>query len=437
MAAPSLLPSPLMMCIASLMFISLWTGSTSTCSETTRVRKPWHSLKEEDQLQFVEGFKTLRRNGILVVFLEAHQIANSNFKIHTTDQNFFWHSYWLWEMENSFRAIGPEFECFALPYWDVTNDEAAWSAMDPNTRTVDDLPIYNSHLGGEGNVDDNYCLEDALWSVGEYTTEFYCADDEVSPDCCLKRHHSSDDDDILPSRHHISSLIFTNKTYAIYDGFQNVVNDDHTDVHEFVASVKNHTHFNPYDGEQVVDPLFPIFHAFIEYIRLMREDCYDFDLLAREHIEKAIPYSYGSEMNMTLDFHMNFSILCDGTDGEAKRMCSDIDITPRLMYDVSPNTIFDIVYEVGDLWSDSDELQAMCADHLNSSWWRFTDSDTMETKESFLNSAWQSVPTHTVSMAAMAMVVIAMAVIALLTRCGVRMREKKLMNTEEATYGAI
>ena len=82
----------------------------------------------------------------------------------------------------------------------------------------------------------------------------------------------------------------------------------------------------------MVDPLFPLFHAFIDYIRLLREDCYDFDLLAHDAIEVAIPYAYGDKMNMTLDFSMNFSILCDGTDGESmKRMCADVDITPRFV----------------------------------------------------------------------------------------------------------
>jgi len=253
----------------------------------------------------------------------------------------------------------------------------------------------------------------------------------------LKRHHSSDEDDILPSRKDIASLIFTNKTYAIFEGFGNMVNDDHTDVHEFVASVEYHTHFNPYEGEQVVDPLFPLFHAFIDYIRLLREDCYDFDLLAHDAIEVAIPYAYGDKMNMTLDFSMNFSILCDGTDGESmKRMCADVDITPRLMFDVSPNSVFDVVYELGDLWSESDELQSECSSHLNSTWWRMTERDPMESNESFVNSAWQSMPTHTVSMS-MIMMMIGMAVMALLRSYGMRIREKKLMNTEEAAYGAI
>ena len=88
---------------------------------------------------------------------------------------------------------------------------------------MSDIPIYNSNLGGEGNIDDNYCVEGALWSVAEYTTEFFCADSEVSPDCCLKRHHSSEEDDLLPTRKDIAGFIFTNKTCALFEVFANVV----------------------------------------------------------------------------------------------------------------------------------------------------------------------------------------------------------------------
>ena len=106
------------------------------------------------------------------------------------------------------------------------------------------------------------------------------------------------------------------------------------------------------------------------------------------------------------------------------------------MFDVSPNSVFDVVYELGDLWSESDELQSEGSSHLNSTWWRMTERDPMESNESFVNSAWQSMPTHTVSMS-MFMMIVGMAVMALLRSYGMKIREKKLMNTEEAAYGAI
>ena len=79
--------------------------------------------------------------------------------------------------------------------------------------------MYNSNLGGEGNVNDHYCVEDALWSVAEYTTEYICADTEVSPNCCLKRFHTDSDDSILPTRTEIAEAVFTDKAYATFENF--------------------------------------------------------------------------------------------------------------------------------------------------------------------------------------------------------------------------
>ena len=102
-------------------------------------------------------------------------------------------------------------------------------------------------------------------------------------------------------------------------------------MHTFVGSVEGKTHFNPVNGEPEVDPLFPLFHAFIDYIRLMREDCYDFDLLRPTELDGAIPYAYGTNENMTLDYIREFSILCDDSGDQGWRMCSDVDITPRFV----------------------------------------------------------------------------------------------------------
>ena len=114
----------------------------------------------------------------------------------------------------------------------------------------------------------------------------------------------------------------------------------------------------------------------------------------------------------------------------------------RLMFDMSPNSPFNIVYELGDFWTDNDKLREECAYSLNSSWWRIAEDDPMETetKKSFMNSAWQSLPSNTTSVSAIMVMVIAIAVMALLRSCELRMRKKKvaeLMDGDEAAYGAI
>ena len=87
---------------------------------------------------FVEGFQSLSSEGVLDQLVAAHK--NSG-KIHKSAQNFFWHSYWLYELENAFRALGAQWDCFTLPYWDVTDDAEYWTETeDPQ---IGDIPIYN------------------------------------------------------------------------------------------------------------------------------------------------------------------------------------------------------------------------------------------------------------------------------------------------------
>lgn len=114
------------------------------------------------------------------------------------------------------------------------------------------------------------------------------------------------------------------------------MNYHHAYIHEFIGSVEHKTHFNPTYGEPEVDPLFPLFHAFIDYVRLMHTDCYQYDLIAADDLEECTPNCFKDDTddkNVTIDFDyvMTFSVLCDGTNHEGKRLCSSTDITPRFV----------------------------------------------------------------------------------------------------------
>merc|ERR1719474_1239569 len=264
---------------------------------------------------YASGFQQLHRMGELELFFMSHDDASDNTAIHTTPQNFFWHSYWLWELESSFRRLGGEYECFTMPYWDVTHDAEYWEQTE--NPQINDLPIYNSNLGKDGNIENDYCVEEAPWSVDDYTTTYLCADDEESPNCCLKRYHQEVENSQLSNRSDLASILYVDPQYAEFNEFAKQINKHHMKIHTFIGSVEQHTHFNPSKGEPEVDPLFPLFHTFIDYIRLLREDCYQFDLLAADDLDEAIPFAYSQSDNQTLDYVMTFSVLCDGTDSRA------------------------------------------------------------------------------------------------------------------------
>ena len=179
-----------------LCLTTLWTVSNAECSDPIRVRKPWHALSDHDQLLYVNGFQDLYYKSVLIEFIEAHQKSSKaegddEYNIHKSAQNFYWHSYWIYELENAFRGLGGEYECFTLPYWDVTVDGKYW--INTENPDINDIPIYQTKLGGEGDIDNDYCVG-GLWSLDHYATDVLCADDEKEGICCLKRWHSETDD---------------------------------------------------------------------------------------------------------------------------------------------------------------------------------------------------------------------------------------------------
>lgn len=87
-----------------------------------RHRKPWHELEDSERELYISGFLQLSSNGKLSNFTNQHASDISGVQAHTTAAFLPWHRYFLWEIENAFRSLGPEYECFAIPYWYVYFD---------------------------------------------------------------------------------------------------------------------------------------------------------------------------------------------------------------------------------------------------------------------------------------------------------------------------
>jgi len=312
-------------------------------------------------------------------------------------------------------------------------------------KDIADLPIYNSNLGGDGDFENDNCVTDHPWSYDDYFTEFLCSDDEDN--CCLKRLHL--DNSTLEERSAFSDAVYLNESLKNYQAFFDNMNTMHGHIHQFIGTIAN-THFHPEGGKPAVDPLFPVFHAFIDYIRLMRTDCWDFDLIAVEDLDKHDPYAYTAVHghNTSLDYPMDFSILCDETGGKSPRLCSHRDITPRFMFDVSPNGAFKIVYELGDFWNENDDLKAACADNLNGSWWSnamINDQDSESNPSTdgyaqFVSDHILESTTRFTSATAIGPVVflaLGMMLMALLRHCAMRTKEQKLNVIDDASYGTL
>ena len=181
-------------------------------------------MSTDERMLFISGFQQLRRNGVLSMFVETHHIGGNLFReVHKTTEFLFWHSYFVWELENQFRNLGGEYTCFSMPYWDITNDAKYLLADDSDPTSI---PILNSMLGGDGNKLHDRCVEDKYWNVDEYWTEFLCADDEVAPRCCLKREVDVTMNE-LPTVEEFTKTIQISK----FTDYENTINGYHLRAH--------------------------------------------------------------------------------------------------------------------------------------------------------------------------------------------------------------
>jgi len=315
-------------------------------------------------MQFVNGFHTLRQNGVLSAFASTHHLEGIAFEdIHKTSEFFFWHSYFVWELESQFRALGGDYSCFAMPYWDFTVD-AEYLALDASS---DALPVFTSLLGSDGNPENNHCVEDELWNSAVYGTEFLCAPSETSPNCCLKRQRNDHNDAGLANKSEITSTFYLER----FRSFQDLISVYHGKIHKFFAA-GNTSHM--WSNNAAEDPLFVLVHSFVDYIRAMRQDCWDYDRVDVASLDELIPFAFdGYQVDQiqdeddyyfkpTLDTKMSFVFICTEVHGA---YCREHEVTIRSMFDIGA---LGISYEPGSFWSDNAALQEWCGDRRNDSW---------------------------------------------------------------------
>jgi len=219
----------------------------------------------------------------------------------------------------------------------------------------------------------DYCVEDAPWDLADYTTDYMCADDEEEGNCCLKRSTAAGalaNDTRLFTRSEVNEPVISSDDYADFDDFGLKITDIHVNVHNFIAHESN-THFNTDTGRPPADPLFVLFHAFLDYVRVLHTDCYDFDRVGSMHLEDYFPYSY-HVIYTDLDYVMRFGVLCEtaaeGLDVIQTPLCEETNITVRDFYDTSINTKWNVLYELGDFWNLNPEIQDLCGDNVNMTW---------------------------------------------------------------------
>jgi len=123
---------------------------------------------------------------------------------------------------------------------------------------------------------------------------------------------------------------------------------------------------------------------------VLHQDCYDYDKVNVHDLEDYFPYSY-RVVYTDLDYVMMFGVLCEwdeeGLDMIIPPMCSETDVTVRDIYDSSPNTKWNVLYELGDFWNLNEPLLAQCADNVNSTWFTGNEHDKRHSAKSSTSSS--------------------------------------------------
>jgi len=194
-------------------------------------------------------------------------------------------------------------------------------------------------------------------------------------------------------------------------------------------------------GEPTEDPLFVLFHSFIDYVQMLRADCNQYDLINVNDIENHMPWAYDEYGGTDLDYWMDFGPLCiEGTD----RFCTYNSVTPRLMFDRSPNSMWNVVFELGDFWHQNEELVQMCGDNMNGTWWH-DEENVMFTDETFTDEkvlsegglSFAGFEGAHFDIFASALLVVAFVALVALKWCLKNGESDKLNDTKDTAYGAV
>eukprot|EP01084_Bolivina_argentea_P000145 284_1 len=334
--------SSLLIISTSLLISPLTSEPKYRDEDCPRIRKPFHTLSEDERMLYVTGFQQLRKNGKLEVISTTHA---ANVAVHKGASFFFLHAYMIWEAETAIRELGPEYTCFGMPYWDYTIDSGLES----------DPTIFHLNVGGNGIPQNDFCMEDPLWQVNNYwsTDSDTCMNDEIRspPYCCLKR--SVSDTQLLPNVMEIAAVFLKNSNYLL---FETQIDHYHVAPHFYLAV---NTWSQMATAYAVDDPIFFLLHTFTLYQRALWYTCYEYDKIDANELQN-YPNAYTPSCNpnmvdcgvVGIDATYNLYPMNQVEWSLAFKM----DITPRILYNIKD---WNVKYDLGTFYTNS-KLNQWC-----------------------------------------------------------------------------
>lgn len=337
------------------------TTRTSTTTSTTtsqtidccakRCRKPWNTMSQSERSLYINGFKSLADAGTIQAMSNTHRDL-FNDGIHNTPLFLPWHRVFLYDLENKIRALGPEYQCFALPYWDWSAEPTPAQVSAGRSGPV----IFQSGLGGDPNGE---CLSDGSpFSTNPTDGNPYVPADTrftttprwwwQSGDNCLNRdadyRTGGDQTCLFTQASALMSLI-----------------DDSLGVHgDFTVELEGIPHAYPHicidgnmgSGNSPDDPAFYLHHCFVDFLYALWQDCYNYD--GKTTTSESNEYA--------------------GTVTDILRLPHNANPTQYTVSDVVNQPDLDVIYAKGVFWDNAQvDDEANCGvningDTINSDW---------------------------------------------------------------------
>jgi len=325
-----------------------------------RIRRPLHTLTTKELLVYVEGLQAIRKNGKYQYMVDTHSLHTD---IHAGSSFFFYHTYFVWEVESQIRALGGKFKCFSMPYYDFTvdadNEKNPW--------------VLNSVFGGDGDEEDRHCIHSEFWNRENWPLVDLCgAGESAESGCCLKR--SLTKDIALPTAAQLAQSI---AKYSEFRMFEADVANAHQLVHWLFATPEcDSCHMST--GYSPDDPLFMILHSFVAYVRAVWASCHGYQDISAADLDQH-PEVYtascrdGTKVGCDV-IELDDAYVFDAMTEKAWSLANKMEITPRTLWEF---TEWGVVYEVGDFPLRSEDMLQGCSnkDLFDNAWFMVLDKD--------------------------------------------------------------
>merc|ERR1719474_447998 len=298
-----------------------------------------HLLSEDELMLYVDGLQQIRKNGKYQIMVDAHSIET---EIHRGTSFFFYHTYFVWEVETQIRALGSKWNCFAVPYYDWTIDAG---------RERNPL-ILNTVFGGDGEPGNNNCVTDPhnknLWGIIKWPVRELCNPaEDVEVGCCLKRNLDS------TQKLSVASQMGPMLEVPFFHEFLGDILIEHQTVHWLFGSGEDCTACAMATGYSPDDPIFMMLHGFTAYLRALWAGCHGYDNIDPLKLDQH-PEAFNAECIdgydkcgiIELDDVYRFGPMVD----QEWSLTSSQKITPRSMWDFSA---WNVKYDHGTFYDES------------------------------------------------------------------------------------